>query len=90
MIGPVLYQELLLGGRRRRLHLLRWICGGLLWLQFVYLYTGALVQHYGPRAIPPALHKGLSAGRTCSPGKTRRHGKPPARPLRQNYNASSA
>ena len=33
MIGPVLYQELLLGGRKRRLHLLRWLCGGVLWLQ---------------------------------------------------------
>ncbi len=41
MIGAVLYQDLLLGGRRRRLHLLRWACGGLLLLQFVYVYVAS-------------------------------------------------
>jgi hypothetical protein len=39
VIGAVLYQNLLLGGRGRRLHLLRWVCGGLLLLQFVILYA---------------------------------------------------
>jgi ABC-type transport system involved in multi-copper enzyme maturation permease subunit len=38
MIGPVLHQEMLLGGRRYRLHLLRWIYGGWLVLQVLYLY----------------------------------------------------
>ncbi len=54
MIGAVLYQDLLLGGRRRRLHLLRWICGGLLWAQFAYLYTVGQVPYLRPGQQPGA------------------------------------
>jgi ABC-type transport system involved in multi-copper enzyme maturation permease subunit len=36
MIGAVLHQEWLLGGRRERLHLLRWVWAG--WLIFVVLF----------------------------------------------------
>jgi hypothetical protein len=39
MLGPVLYQELLLTGRRRRLHLLRWIYGGVLLAEFCYIFV---------------------------------------------------
>src|SRR4051812_49309040 len=36
MIGPVLHQELLLGSRRNRLHIFRWIYAG--WLVFLLLW----------------------------------------------------
>jgi ABC-type transport system involved in multi-copper enzyme maturation permease subunit len=55
VIGPVLYQELLLGGRKRRLHLLRGLCGAVLWLQLVYVYTGALAEP------PPFAHLQIPA-----------------------------
>jgi ABC-type transport system involved in multi-copper enzyme maturation permease subunit len=38
MVGPVLHQELLLGGRRNRLHVLRWFYAGWLVLQVVFFY----------------------------------------------------
>jgi ABC-type transport system involved in multi-copper enzyme maturation permease subunit len=38
MVGPVLYQELLLGGRRNRLHVLRWIYAGWLVVQVLWFY----------------------------------------------------
>jgi ABC-type transport system involved in multi-copper enzyme maturation permease subunit len=40
MIGPVLHQELLLGSRRNKLHILRWIYAGwlVIYLLSVYLY----------------------------------------------------
>jgi ABC-type transport system involved in multi-copper enzyme maturation permease subunit len=38
MVGPVLYQELLLGSRRNRLHVLRWIYAGWLVVQVLYFY----------------------------------------------------
>jgi ABC-type transport system involved in multi-copper enzyme maturation permease subunit len=38
MIGPVLHQELLLGSRRYRLHVLRWIYGGWLAFQVFWLF----------------------------------------------------
>jgi ABC-type transport system involved in multi-copper enzyme maturation permease subunit len=43
MIGPVLRQELLLGGRRQRLYLFRWIYAG--WLVILVLYCYA--RYYG-------------------------------------------
>jgi ABC-type transport system involved in multi-copper enzyme maturation permease subunit len=54
VIGTVLYQDLLLGGRRRRLHLLRWICGGILWAQFAYLYTAGQMAFWRPGDQPGA------------------------------------
>ena len=39
MIGPVLHQEMLLGGRRYRLHLLRWLYAGWLVFQLFYFYV---------------------------------------------------
>src|SRR5437660_586774 len=38
MVGPVLFQELLLGSRRNRLYVLRWCYGGWLLLQLSWLY----------------------------------------------------
>src|SRR5439155_4615802 len=38
MVGPVLFQELLLGSRRNRLYLLRWCYAGWLLLQLGWLY----------------------------------------------------
>jgi ABC-type transport system involved in multi-copper enzyme maturation permease subunit len=38
MIAPILHQELLLGGRRNRLHYLRWLYAG--WLVVVLLFLG--------------------------------------------------
>src|SRR5436190_24388414 len=38
MLGPVLHQELLLGGRRNRLHVFRWIYAGWLVLTVVGLF----------------------------------------------------
>jgi ABC-type transport system involved in multi-copper enzyme maturation permease subunit len=39
MLGPIFQQELLLGGRRNRLHLFRWIYAGWLVVQVFYLYV---------------------------------------------------
>jgi ABC-type transport system involved in multi-copper enzyme maturation permease subunit len=38
MVGPVLHQELLLGGRRNRLHVIRWVYAGWLVIQLLYFY----------------------------------------------------
>jgi ABC-type transport system involved in multi-copper enzyme maturation permease subunit len=38
MIGPVWHQEMLLGGRRNRLHVFRWVYAGWLIVQVFYLY----------------------------------------------------
>jgi ABC-type transport system involved in multi-copper enzyme maturation permease subunit len=38
MVGPVLYQEMLLGGRRGRQYILRWVYAGWLILQILYFY----------------------------------------------------
>src|SRR4051812_42392466 len=38
MMGPIFQQELLLGGRRDRLHLFRWIYAGWLVVQVFYLF----------------------------------------------------
>jgi ABC-type Na+ efflux pump permease subunit len=38
MIGPVLHQEMLLGGRRNRLHVLRWLYAGLLIIEVIILF----------------------------------------------------
>jgi ABC-type transport system involved in multi-copper enzyme maturation permease subunit len=40
MVGPVLFQELLLGSRRNRLYVLRWCYAGWLLLQLSFLYLG--------------------------------------------------
>jgi ABC-type transport system involved in multi-copper enzyme maturation permease subunit len=40
MVGPVLFQELLLGSRRNRLYLLRWCYAGWLLLQLGWMYLG--------------------------------------------------
>jgi ABC-type transport system involved in multi-copper enzyme maturation permease subunit len=53
VIGPVLYQELLLGGRKRRLHLLRWLCGIALWLQLCFVYSVALGEPPPHVPFPP-------------------------------------
>ena len=39
MIGPIFQQELILGGRRNRLHLFRWIYAGWLIVQVFYFYV---------------------------------------------------
>jgi ABC-type Na+ efflux pump permease subunit len=38
MLGPILHQEMLLGSRRYRLHLLRWVYAGWLVLQVLWFY----------------------------------------------------
>jgi ABC-type transport system involved in multi-copper enzyme maturation permease subunit len=38
MVGPVLHQEMLLGGRRYRLHLLRWLYAGWLIFQVIFFW----------------------------------------------------
>src|SRR5947209_16670182 len=55
MVGPVLHQELLLGSRRNRLHVLRWVYAGWLVLQVFYLflqfqgeeYSRAMARRFG-------------------------------------------
>jgi ABC-type transport system involved in multi-copper enzyme maturation permease subunit len=54
VIASVLYQDLVVGGRRRRWHLLRWICGGLLLAQFAYLYLTGGVAYWAPGQQPGA------------------------------------
>lgn len=44
MIGPVLHQELLLGGRRNRLHVLRWLYASWLVLLLGFLYVEFLTE----------------------------------------------
>jgi len=43
MMGPIFAQEMLLGGRRNRLHLLRWIYGG--WLIVLCCFFYLLFEH---------------------------------------------
>jgi len=57
MVGAVIHQELLLGGRRSRLHVLRWIYVGWLVLQIVFLWFGFVyLQSEHKRAIAPAVN----------------------------------
>jgi ABC-type transport system involved in multi-copper enzyme maturation permease subunit len=44
MVGPVLYLEMLLGSRRGRQHVFRWIYGGWLLLQLLIFYVGYAVD----------------------------------------------
>src|SRR3954447_9444341 len=44
MVGPVLHQELLLGSRRNRLHVFRWIYAAWLLVQLLYFGLEALSQ----------------------------------------------
>ncbi len=59
MVGAVFHQEMLLGGRRGRLHVLRWVYVGWLVLQIVFLWFGFMylqVQHrkaVNPYSYPP-------------------------------------
>jgi ABC-type transport system involved in multi-copper enzyme maturation permease subunit len=46
MIGPILHQEMLLGGRRYRLHVLRWIYAGWLVLQVIWFYLAFQSEEY--------------------------------------------
>jgi ABC-type transport system involved in multi-copper enzyme maturation permease subunit len=39
MVGPVLYQEMLLGGRRGRQYVFRWVYAGWLVVQILYFYS---------------------------------------------------
>ncbi len=47
MVGPILHQEMLLGGRRYRLHLLRWVYAGWLVLQVLWVYLLFQVEEAG-------------------------------------------
>src|SRR5688572_15752162 len=49
MVGPVLNQEMLLGGRRNRLHVLRWLYAGLLIVELLGLF-GHFASEEWPRA----------------------------------------
>jgi ABC-type transport system involved in multi-copper enzyme maturation permease subunit len=47
MIGPVLYQEIVLGARRSRLYVFRWVFAGwliinILWIAFVHMLNGKI------------------------------------------------
>src|SRR5688572_21514678 len=44
MVGPVVHQELLLGGRRNRMYVLRWIYAGWLVTQVCFLYLAFLAE----------------------------------------------
>jgi ABC-type Na+ efflux pump permease subunit len=54
MFGPVLHQEILLGGRRYRLHLLRWVFAGWLVCQVIYFYLVFQREEYTARR--PAIY----------------------------------
>ncbi len=43
MIGPLFHQEMLLGGRRSREHVFRWVYGGWLLLQIAWFFAGEWV-----------------------------------------------
>jgi ABC-type Na+ efflux pump permease subunit len=56
MLGPILHQEMLLGGRRTRLHVFRWVYAGWLVLQLAYFYLAFLGEDY--RAVNNAARSG--------------------------------
>lgn len=53
MVGPVVWQELLLGSRRGKHHWFRWVYAGWLVLQLVGLYWGYAMEHQTNLAPPP-------------------------------------
>src|SRR5262245_52388590 len=57
MVGPVVHQEMLLGSRRNRLHVLRWVYAGWLVLQVCFLFVRFEAQegtrHLRAGAFPP-------------------------------------
>src|SRR5437660_7402322 len=53
MVGPVLYQEMLLGGRRGRQYAFRWIYGGWLIVQLLFLYSIYRTQDWASNLAPP-------------------------------------
>ena len=67
MLGPVFYQEMMLGGRRNQLHVFRWIYAGwlvlqVLWFAFEYLMTTVVSDehtHATAVTISLAMEDGL-------------------------------
>src|SRR5438270_41279 len=58
MVGPVLHQELLLGSRRNRLYVFRWLYAAWLVLQVFYFWFQFQGEDFARRA---ALYASLSA-----------------------------
>ena len=54
MVGAVFHQEMLLGGRRSRLHVLRWVYVGWLVLQIFFLWCGFLYLQLQHRRAAPS------------------------------------
>ena len=54
MIGPILHQELLLGSRRNKLHVLRWIYAGWLILQVLFLFLRFQAEESSRLAAAPS------------------------------------
>lgn len=52
MVGPVLYQEMMLGARRNRAYVFRWCYATWLLLQFLFSLLGAALSTVGPRGHP--------------------------------------
>src|SRR5690242_5044041 len=55
MVGPVLYQEMLLGGRRGRQYVFRWLYAGWLIVQVLYFYMTSGMGALFSGATTPVL-----------------------------------
>ena len=66
MIGPIFHHEVMLGGRRNRLYVFRWIYAGLLILQIGYLYL-AFQQEQSQRWFARQFMNDLSTPVVVSP-----------------------
>ena len=62
MVGAVFHQEMLIGGRRSRLHVLRWVYVGWLVLQIIFLWFGFLyLQSQHKKDISPTTSPYMGA-----------------------------
>jgi ABC-type transport system involved in multi-copper enzyme maturation permease subunit len=66
MVGAVLHQELLLGARRNRLHVFRWVYAGWLVLQVLYFYSQFQGEEFG-RAVRSMTGGSVRVNRASAP-----------------------
>ncbi len=67
MVGPVLHQEMLLGGRRNRLHILRWLYGALLVIQLFWLFLSYQMEEWNRARLNTMTYKSRANNKTSAP-----------------------
>ena len=67
MVGPVLHQEMLLGGRRNRLHVLRWLYAALLVIEVFGLWFGYQLDEWSQANRVRMMSGRMASNRTSAP-----------------------